>query len=142
MLADIFRNKRHSSNILACVAVRLNELGFSNQAWRLGEEALANSEEYGWSSFYGNSRIVALKALSDVDKTKASPMVFQYLIRDLESTFGIIQSVCSSLNEILELICSPTPVLEIWREIEEHTAVLLRSEMAGSPPVIFTDADS
>ena len=140
MLADIFRNKRHSSNILACVAVRLNELGFSNQAWRLGEEALANSEEYGWNWFYGNSRIVALKALSDVDKTKASPMVFQYLIRDLESTFGIIQSVCSSLNDILELICSPTPVLEVWREIEEHTAVLLRSEMAGSPPVIFTDA--
>ena len=140
MLADIFRNKRHSSNILACVAVRLNELGFSNQTWRLGEEALANSEEYGWNWFYGNSRIVAFKALSDVDKTKASPMVFQYLIRDLESTFGIIQSICSSLNEILELICSPTPVLEVWREIEEHTAVLLRSELAGSPPVIFTDA--
>ena len=139
MLADIFRNKRYSSNILACVAVRLNELGFSNQAWRLGEEALANSEEYGWNWFYGNSRIVAFKALSDVDKTKASPMVFQYLIRDLESTFGIIQSICSSLNEILELICSPTPVLEIWREIEEHTAELLRSELAGSPPVIFTD---
>ena len=140
MLADIFRNKRHSSNILACVAVRLNELGFSNQTWRLGEEALANSEEYGWNWFYGNSRIVAFKALSDVDKTKASPMVFQYLIRDLESTFGIIQSIYSSLNEILELICSPTPVLEVWREIEEHTAVLLRSELAGSPPVIFTDA--
>ena len=139
VLADTFRDKRRSSNILACVASRMNELGHSEQAWRLGEETLADSEEYGWNWFYGNSRILALKALSDVDKTRAAPLVFQHLIQDLESNFGTIQVVCSSLNEILESICSPIPVLEVWREIEEHTAELLRNELAGSPPVIFTD---
>ena len=142
MLAETFRNKRDSSNILACVSVRLSELGFSKQAWRLGEEALADSKEYGWNRnrFYGNSRISALKALIRIDKTKGAPLVFQYLIRDLESSFWIVPSLCSSLNEILELICSPTPVLEVWREIEEHTAVLLRNELSGTPPVIFEDS--
>ena len=139
VLADAFRDKRGSSNILACVASRMNYLGRSEQAWRLGEEALADSEEYGWNWSYGNSRILPLKALSDVDKARAAPLVFQYLLQDLGSNFGTIQVVCSSLNEILESICSPIPVLEVWREIEEHTAELLRNELAGSPPVIFTD---
>ena len=138
-LAESFRNKRDSSNILACAAIRLNELGFSDQAWILGEEALAVSTEYGWGGFYGNSRISALRALSTIDKTKASPKVFQYLTRDLETNFGIIHSVRSSLDEILELISSPVPVMDIWPEIEKYAAVLLRNELARTPPMIFTD---
>ena len=107
MLAETFRNRRDSSNILACAAVRLNELGFSDEAWNIGEQALAESKEYGWNWFFGNSRISALKSLSTIDKARTAPKVFQYLIRDLDTNFEIIQSVCSSLDEILELICSP-----------------------------------
>ena len=140
MLAEAFRNRRDSSNILACAAVRLNELGFSDQAWELGDQALADSKEYGWNWFLGNSRISALKALTAVDKTRAAPMVFQHLIRDLETNFEIIQAVCSSLDEILELICSPTPVMDIWPEIEEHTSVLLRNELSQAPPIIFVNS--
>ena len=139
-IAETFRNRRDSSSILACAAVRLNELGFSDQAWSLGEQALAESKEYGWNWFFGNSRISALKALSAIDKAKAAPKVFEYLIRDLDTNVEIIQSVCSSLDEIIELICSPTPVKNIWPEIEEHTSVLLRNELAGTPPAIFADA--
>ena len=140
MIANAFRNTRHSSNIFASVAVRLNELNFSEQSWNLAEEALRTSQEYSWNRFYGKSRIVSFKALNRVDKTKVGPMVFRYLIRDLESNFGIIQSVCSSLDEILKLIYSPAPSLEVWREIEKHIGVLLRSELTSSAPVIFTDA--
>ena len=140
MLAETFRNRRDSSNILACAAVRLNELGFSDEAWKLGEQALAESKEYGWNWFFGNSRISALKSLSTIDRARAAPKVFQYLIRDLDTNFEIIHSVCSSLDEILELICSATPVKDIWPEIAEHTSVLLRNELAGTPPMIFADA--
>ena len=82
-LAETFKGRRDSSNILAYAAVHLNELGFSDQAWHLGEQALAESREYGWNWFFGNSRISALKALSAIDKTRAAPKVFEYLIRDL-----------------------------------------------------------
>ena len=139
MLAETFKSRQDSTNILACAAVRLNELGFSDQAWNLGEQALGDSKEYGWSQFFGNSRISALKSLSAIDKTRAAPVVFQYLIRDLDANFEIIQPICSSLEEILELIFSPAPVKDIWPEIEEHTSVLLRNELAGPTPIIFAD---
>ena len=138
-IAETFRDRRDSSNILACAAVRLNELGFSDQARQLGEQALAESKEYGWNWFFGNSRISALKALSAIDKTRAAPMVCEYLIRDLDINFEIIPFVCSSLDEILELICSPTPVKDIWPEIDEHASVLLSNELAGTLPMIFAD---
>ena len=67
-------------------------------------------------------------------------MVFQYLIRDLKTNFEIVQTVCSSLDEILELICPPAPVMDIWQEVEEHTSVLLRNELSQDPPIIFANS--
>ena len=40
----------------------------------------------------------------------------------------------------MELICFPAPVKDIWPEIEEHTFVLLRNELAGTPHLIFADS--
>ena len=87
----------------------------------------------------GNSRISALKALSSIDMTRAASKVCESLIRDLGSSFEIVQFVCSSLDEILELICSPIPIKDVWPEIEEHMSVLLCNQVTGPLPTIFDD---
>ena len=55
MLVETFRNRRDSSSILACAAVRLKELGFSREAWNLGEQASTALRPMAKRSPRGNS---------------------------------------------------------------------------------------
>jgi len=47
-LAEIYRNKSHSAQILATLSEELSDLGDFRGAWSLGEQALEASELYGW----------------------------------------------------------------------------------------------
>lgn len=139
LVADTFKTRRLSSDVLVSISDRLYELGNKQRAWEIAEEALAASSDYGWTRFGGRSRFLALRTLSRMDSDKTAPLVFEHLVRDLiANDTGLIQSITLDLDDILELLIPDVPVPEIWSEIEEHTKFLLPSGRLPSQPMVFS----
>ena len=89
-------------------------------------EALETSSEYGWNPVYdGGTRILALRALANVDENKATSLAYETLLRDLRSYPLLVNDVTSNLYDILSLLNPTFSVAQAWCEIEEHTAPFL-----------------
>ena len=125
-LAKLFQARRHASEILAHISMRLRNLGSRKGAWQIGVQALEASSEYGWNARYdGGTRMLALEALNYVDKDSTVPLVYTTLISDLQSNPLLVTDIASNLYDILPLLSPQFSVPHIWREIEQHTAPFL-----------------
>ena len=126
-IAELFKDQHnHSSEVLTAISRRLNEIGEFRRAWDCGVEALERSSEFGWDPWYdGGVKYGAIRALSQIDRTKTQALTYQQLVKDLENNSALLSAVVSGLDEILELVASPLDISAVWAEVEEHTAFLL-----------------
>ena len=125
-LAELFRSRRHSSQVLAHICTRLSGTGSRETAWEIGLEALETSSEYGWNPVYdGGTRVLALRALAGVDENRATSLAYETLLRDLRGYPLLVSEVASNLYDILSLLNPTFSIAQAWCEIEEHTAPFL-----------------
>ena len=125
-LAEMFRAHRHSSQVLAYICTRLSGIGSREIAWKTGLEALETSSEYGWNPVYdGGTRVLALRALANVDENRAASLAYETLLRDIRGYPLLVSDVASNLYGILSLLNPTFSIAQAWREIEEHTAPFL-----------------
>ena len=136
-LAKLFCERRHAAQVLTHVSARLNELGYMGSAWTVGRQALEASSELGWNAAYdGGTRILALRALSHVDRHKTEQLLYRTLIDDLHSNPLLVTDVASNLYNILTLLETKPLLPQIWEEIEEHTGPWL----SGDPsPIVLKE---
>ena len=128
-LAKLFCERRHAGQVLANISTRLSELGAMRSAWTVGMQALEASSEFGWNAAYdGGTRILALRALSHVDRHKTTPLLYRTLIDDLQSNPLLVTDIASNLYHILPLLDTNLSLPQIWDEIEEHTRPWLRGD--------------
>ena len=138
-LAELFRNRRSANRILAEVCKQLTELGEERAAWEMGNEALQLSGEYDWHpGVGGNVKIDVFRALGCLDQNRASAMVYETLVSDLESTASVVTAIPAVFEDILDLLEPTATVCEVWTEIEDHTSRLLGSYWSDSPADVFT----
>ena len=138
-LAELFRNRRSANRILAEVCKRLAELGEERAAWEMGKEALHLSGEYDWHPGVGGStKIDVFRALGHLDQKRASAMVYETLVGDLESTASVVTAIPEVLEDILNLLEPTATVSEVWTEIEDYTSRLLASSWSDSPADVFS----
>jgi hypothetical protein len=127
-LARLFETRRGSACILAGLSERLADLSHIADAWALGEQALAASAPQGWMPEWdGASRIAAFKALVRTDASRARPLAFKTLVRDLTGEFPYPENVALHLDEILPVLTDDVPVKAVWAEVEEYLAALLQA---------------
>ena len=126
-IAELFKDQHnHSSEVLTAISRRLNEIGEFRRAWDCGVEALERSSGFGWDPWYdGGVKYGAIRALSQIDRTKTITLTYQQLAKDLESNSALFSAVVAGLDEILELVASPLDISAVWAEVEEHSTFLL-----------------
>ena len=124
-LTNLFQSKRNSAQIFAILSEKLCDLGDREGAWSLGEQALKASTAYGWDRWYdGGSRLTAFRALVHADPSRARPLVYETLVRDLSGEFRYHRGVALNLGDILPLLTDELPIQEIWSEIERYVHAL------------------
>ena len=138
-LAQLFETRYRSSRILTHISMRLKELGDDQSAWTIGVAALESSSNYDWSHrFDGGVKVFILQALATVDKKRATKLAYDTLAEDLEGDIQLIAPIAvAALDDILELLCSPVPIREIWAEIEEYVTVLTGAGSTASIIDVF-----
>ena len=138
-LAELFGNRRSANRILAVVCKRLAELGEERAAWAMGKEALQLSAGYDWHpGVGGNVKIDVFRALGRLDQNRASAMLYETLVGDLESTASVVTAIPEVLEDILDLLEPTATVREVWTEIEDHTSTLLGSSWSDSLADVFS----
>ena len=139
-LAELFRRKRSGNRIIAEVGKRLAELGDERAAWEMGKEALELSGEYDWHPRAGGGvKIDVFRELCRLDQERAVPMVYETLVRDLESTVGLATIVSNVLEDILGLLEPTAMVRDVWVEVEDHTSRLLRFSWSDPPADVLSE---
>ena len=139
-LAALFKDDERRTRILVLISSRLSTLGKRNEAWDIGMQALNASSSYGWNGIYdGASRIQAFRALSSTDRERVVPLIYDVLVNDLEDNFGLVTDAALALADILELASPNLPLIDLWSEVEEHTANLLRTNLSPATPEIFRE---
>ena len=138
-LAELFGNRRSANRILAVVCKRLAALGEERAAWAMGKEALQLSGGYDWHpGVGGNVKIDVFRALGRLDQNRASAMLYETLVGDLESTASVVTAIPEVLEDILDLLEPTATVREVWTEIEDHTSTLLGSSWSDTPADVFS----
>ena len=128
-LAELVRDRRDASEILATISTRLRELGDIGSAWKIGLQALDSSGEYGWNPAYdGGTRIMALSVLSNIDREKTEPLLYRTLMSDLQSNPVTVTSIAANLYPILPLLDEQYSLSQIWAAIEEHISPWLQRD--------------
>lgn len=134
-LVDLLREMLPMGNQLATLFVHLSErladLGKTDQAWALGEEALAMTEAEEWVRDYVGTgvKLDAVRVLKRLDTAAATKLAYQMFEEDMKSAFYRSHSVSQHLDEIIPLLSEEPPLLEIWREVEDY----VRALFAGAP---------
>lgn len=127
LLVGAFENKYRSVHIFNILSRRLNSIGDSQGAWRLGEKALNISGSLGWTNRHdGGTRIAAFEALTNADPTRARHLAYKTLIQDLVDP-QYSQNIIFNLQEILPLITDRVPIKVIWDELESYVHTLFES---------------
>ena len=142
-LAELFRRKRSGNRIIAEVGKRLADLGEEHAAWEMGKEALELSGEYDWHPRAGGGvKLDVFRELCRLDQERAVPMVYETLVRDLESTVGVATIVPEVLEDILGLLEPTAMVRDVWAEVEDHTSRLLGISWSDPPADVLSGAVS
>lgn len=124
-LANRFRVERRGERPLAELSRRLRLLGDCDSAWQLGEWALERSVPEGWLRYYdGGSRLIALRALKEVDANRARELAFSTFGNDLRGKQTFLSGLAPYIADLLPLVVDPQPVLQLWPEIDQHLHAL------------------
>ena len=138
-LAELFRNRRSAKWILAEVCKRLAELGEDRAAWEMGQEALQLSDGYDWHPRVGGiAKIDVFRVLGRLDQERAVAMVYETLVRDLDSTPSVVTAIPEVLEGILDLLEPTATVCDVWTEVEDHTSRLLGFSWSDPPADLFS----
>lgn len=124
-LANRFRVERRGERPLAELSRRLRLLGDRDSAWQLGEWALERSVPEGWLQYYdGGSRLIALRALKEVDADRARELAFRTFANDVRGKQTFLSGLAPNIADLLPLVVDPQPVQQLWPEIEQHLHTL------------------
>lgn len=134
-LANLLREALPADNRLAalfvCLSERLTALGKTDQAWALGEEALAMTEAAEWVRDYLGTgvKLDAVGVLKRLDTPAATKLAYKMFEEDMKGAFYRSHSLSQHLDEIIPLLSEDPPLLESWREVEDY----VRALFAGAP---------
>lgn len=129
---DLLSGPRRSPQYMTVLARRLRELGETEGAWRVAEEAVRCSERWGWDRRYDGTRLAAFRALVGVDATRARPLVYRQLVSDLTVNFALAGNIALNLHEFLSLLTDVVPVAAMWPSVERYIHRLF--ETSALPP--------
>jgi hypothetical protein len=112
--------------VIACV----DRFGMAARATALAEAALTRSKSHGWMRFYdGGSRLTAARAMVLLQGEAGRRRAFVLLVEDYLQGLGARELV-SGLDEIVELLFDPVPIVAIWEEMREHVSALEEAKLA------------
>ncbi|MCH7539457.1 MAG: hypothetical protein IH999_03510 [Proteobacteria bacterium] len=132
-----FPHGERSVPALDLLSKRLAELGYLREALEIAESMIAISNSMGWSRYYdGGSRRIAFERLIALDSENGRERAFDTLIEDIFSGLRHFDFLLGSIEEILPLLTTELPILELWQEIEEHVGQLneLKSTLVEQLP--------
>lgn len=126
-LSDAYRVSRKSSAFYSKLSKLAFELGGTELATYLGEQALEYSSSAGWTKFYdGGTRVMAFEALQMVSKEKYTDKAFEAFSSDLISS-DYPSSYIEQLDEILPLITLEFDARRAWNEVDGYLQRLMLS---------------
>lgn len=111
---------------------RLYELGAVAEAQRIINGVISESSPSGWNRWYdGGTRLQAISYLIKIDPDVGRKRAFDLLVKDYLSESRYPQEFVRSLNEIVPILYAEPPLIEIWKEFEEHIGQLNEIRLAN-----------
>jgi len=137
ILQEKLKDLSHKKIFLSLLAKRLSYLGFSNQALEMAELALSQSSPAGWSRWYdGGTRLTAIKSLIEIDPNYARDKAYELLVNDYLSNIRNPTQMIRQLDELIPILFNEPPIVDIWKEIEQHIYQLTDFSQAKNLPPI------
>ena len=128
-LASLFLGSWHVSNVLSVISTRIAELGQSERAWEIANDAYRASSDYGWGKWYdGGTRLNAVRAMKNADRDRATQLIYDSIAEDFAKHPELLTLDWSALENIVELTDTSDKTAEIWAEVEAYTDELLRTD--------------
>ena len=127
-LANLFKHKGYSAQILSIISKRFLKLSDLDYAWSIGLESLEASKSWGWDRQYdGGSRLSAFEALIQANAREGHSLLWDVLGKDLDDEAWLPQRLLFNLEELLSLMADEPPFREIWEEIKHYIYVLFEA---------------
>ncbi len=124
------------------IALRLAALGEASAGQSLALEILRSTEPSGWNSQYdGGSRVVALRALSDLDAPAAREQAWRLLERDWRADRVTALTFARSARALFPVLVTEVAVGAIADVVEAHVRVLVAHAGSVAAPTIASSTD-
>lgn len=126
-VVSLFEGHRRFVFVTTAVSLRCADLGDAERAWMYAERAFHESDSGGWSTWWdGGTRIAAARALVQIDRTRARPVLLSSIARD-----GCDMNI---LLEVLPLLADSPPYQELWPAVESYCRELFSTVAFGGGP--------
>ena len=124
-------NGSQAAKALAQLSRRASGMGWVDMAESLANRAIEQSEAVGWDRWWdGGSRIEALQALREVNSKEGQALAVKLYSEDLGGQFRSPQRLLTHFDEILPLLFTDIPQLDIWNLLDDYL-----DELYASVPV-------
>lgn len=122
-------------------ALRLHQLGHTEEAVSILEPILNKSAASGWSPHWdGGTRVYALKALIAIDPQQWRPRALEMLIDDYIREFRYPFNLLNQIEELADLLFEEIPWDQLWPEIREHVFQLADFSLSEEQPPLYPES--